>query len=143
MELKEIIRRTTGTISIVINKILDAQEVIRYQNLVREIIVAVEILDFAVKIVMATHPDSEYAPQKVKKFVRYGAGPRGLQSLIRMAKARSLFHGRYHVSTGDLKQVAIPVLRHRIFLNFTGEAEGIEPETLIEEVISHLENEGA
>lgn len=66
MELKEIIRRTTGTISLVINKITDAQEVIRYQNFVREIIVAEEMLDFAVKIVMATHPDSDYAPQMVK-----------------------------------------------------------------------------
>lgn len=142
-ELKEIVKRTTGTVSITLHKIMDAREVIHYQNLAREIVVADEMLDFAVKLIMATHPEGDDAPQMVKNYVRYGAGPRGLQSLIRMAKARSLLHGRYHVSTGDLKQAAFPVLRHRIFLNFTGEAEGIQPEAIIEEVIHHVENEGA
>lgn len=139
-ELKEIVKRTTGTDVIQPQQIMGAEEVIRYQNLAKEIIVADELLDFAIRIVMATHPESEHAPEVVKKYVRYGAGPRGLQSLIRMAKARSLFNGRYHVATGDIKQSALPVLRHRIFLNFDGEAEGIRPDTIIEEVIRHLES---
>lgn len=134
-ELKEIAIRTTGTQTTELNTVLNAKDVLLLQELAREILVADEILDYAVGIISATHPESENAPELVKKYVQFGSGPRGLQGLIQMAKTRALFSGRYHVSVGDLKQVAHPVLRHRLFINFEGEASGITSDAIIEEVL--------
>jgi MoxR-like ATPase len=131
-ELKEIARRTTGTQKIHLNKAAGLKDVIALQELSREILLSDEILDYAVWMVTATHPDSEGAPETVKKHVQYGSGPRGLQSLISMAKARAMCSGRFHVSIGDIKNVAYPVLRHRLILNFEGEAAGISADSIIE-----------
>ncbi|MBT2688525.1 MoxR family ATPase [Bacillus sp. ISL-47] len=135
-ELKEIALRTTGPRSKQLKKVAGLEEVITLQGLSREILVSDEILDYAVWIITATHPESEEAPGIVKNFVQYGSGPRGLQSLINMAKARAMCSGRYHVSVGDLKQVAHPVLRHRLILNFEGEAAGVTADSIIGELIS-------
>lgn len=134
-ELKEIARRTTGVLKTHLNKAAGLNDVIVLQELAREILVSEEILDYAVWLITATHPDSEYAPETVKENVQYGSGPRGLQSLINMAKARALCSGRYNVSIGDLKSVAYPVLRHRLILNFEGEAAGITADSIIEALI--------
>ncbi|USK46121.1 AAA family ATPase [Cytobacillus oceanisediminis] len=131
-ELKEIARRTTGSQKIYLNKAAGLKDVIALQELSREILLSDEILDYAVWMVTATHPDSEGAPETVKKHVQYGSGPRGLQSLISMAKARAMCSGRFHVSIGDIKNVAYPVLRHRLILNFEGEAAGISADSIIE-----------
>ncbi|MBY0157438.1 AAA family ATPase [Cytobacillus oceanisediminis] len=131
-ELKEIARRTTGSQKIHLNKAAGLKDVIALQELSREILLSDEILDYAVWMVTATHPDSEGAPETVKKHVQYGSGPRGLQSLISMAKARAMCSGRFHVSIGDIKNVAYPVLRHRLILNFEGEAAGISADSIIE-----------
>lgn len=131
-ELKEIARRTTGLQKIHLNKAAGLKDVIALQELSREILLSDEILDYAVWMVTATHPDSEGAPETVKKHVQYGSGPRGLQSLISMAKARAMCSGRFHVSIGDIKNVAYPVLRHRLILNFEGEAAGISADSIIE-----------
>lgn len=141
-ELKEIVLKTTGPKDIQLNQVMNVDEVVHLQNLAREILISEEMLDFAVNIVAKTHPEEEDSPEIVKKYVQYGSGPRGLQSLVQMAKTRSLFHGRYHVSTGDLKQVAIPVLRHRLFLNFQGEADGITPDEIISKVIESVQEQG-
>ncbi|MBU8768547.1 AAA family ATPase [Cytobacillus oceanisediminis] len=135
-ELKEIARRTTGTQKIHLNKAAGLKDVIALQELSREILLSDEILDYAVWMVTATHPDSEGAPETVKKHVQYGSGPRGLQSLIRMAKARAMCSGRFHVSIGDIKNVAYPVLRHRLILNFEGEAAGISADSIIEVLLN-------
>lgn len=134
-ELKEIINRTTGTKKIDLRKIVDSTEINHYQQLAKKILVSDEVLQIAVNIISATHPSSEESSEDVKNYVQYGSGPRGLQSMIQMAKARALSQGRYHISTGDLKQVSIPVLRHRIWLNFEGEASGITVEALIKEIV--------
>ncbi|MBU8729338.1 AAA family ATPase [Cytobacillus oceanisediminis] len=131
-ELKEIARRTTGSQKIHLNKAAGLKDVIALQELSREILLSDEILDYAVWMVTATHPDSEGAPETVKKHVQYGSGPRGIQSLISMAKARAMCSGRFHVSIGDIKNVAYPVLRHRLILNFEGEAAGISADSIIE-----------
>lgn len=131
-ELKEIARRTTGSQKIHLNKAAGLKDVIALQELSREILLSDEILDYAVWMVTATHPDSEGAPETVKKHVQYGSGPRGLQSLISMAKARAMCSGRFHVSIGDIKNVAYPVLRLRLILNFEGEAAGISADSIIE-----------
>ncbi|MCS0673044.1 MoxR family ATPase [Cytobacillus firmus] len=135
-ELKEIARRTTGTQKTHLNKAAGLEDVIALQELSREILLSDEILDYAVWMVTATHPDSEGAPETVKKHVQYGSGPRGLQSLISMAKARAMCSGRFHVSIGDIKNVAYPVLRHRLILNFEGEAAGISADSIIEALLN-------
>jgi MoxR-like ATPase len=137
-ELKQIIQHTTGLDTPKVGKILDGNSIQAFQRLATEILVSDEMLDFAVNLIMATHPDQEQSTDSVKKFVRYGSGPRGLQALIRIAKVRALSLGRFHVSKGDIKQAAKPVLRHRLFLNFEGEATGITSDEVIDEILSTI-----
>ena len=134
-ELKEIVIRTTGLETVKLQKIATLEDVLFLQKLAREILVSNEMLDYTVGIISATHPDLEDAPEIVKQYVQYGSGPRGLQSLIRMAKARALCLGRYHVSIGDLKHVTRPVLRHRLIVNFEGDANGITADTIIDHLL--------
>ncbi|MGM0845632.1 MAG: AAA family ATPase [Bacillota bacterium] len=142
-ELKEIALRTTGIQEIMLNKQVDAEYILQTQNLAKEIILADHILDYAVSLIMATSPEQESSPEMVKKNVRYGSGPRGLQSLIKVARVRALFSGRYHVSVGDLKAAALPVLRHRVFLNFEGEASGISQDEIIQQVLASIDKAGS
>lgn len=142
-ELKEIVLRTTGTKEVVLKKILTGDQVVALQQLGKEILVSDDLLTFAVSVIAATHPNSEEAPESVRKYVQYGSGPRGLQSFIQMAKTRALFAGRYHVSVGDMKQVALPVLRHRLLLNFEGEANGVTTDQIIQDVIEAVQHQGA
>lgn len=133
-ELAQIVRRTTGIEDIRLEKQMDTVELLAAQQLAKEVLIADDILMVAVDIIQSTDP-GQTGFEDVKQFVQYGSGPRGLQSLIRMAKARALTAGRYHVSIGDLKYVAKPVLRHRLLLNYEGEAEGADIDSLIGEVL--------
>lgn len=137
-ELAEISRRTTGVENIELEKKMDANELVEAQQLVKSIMIAEDILMVAVDIIQDTNP-LESSITAIQEFVQYGSGPRGLQSLIRLAKARALVEGRFHVSIGDLKHVAKPVLRHRLLLNYEGEATGQEVDELISQI---LENAG-
>lgn len=138
-ELKQIIKRTTGTEKVFLEKKLSQRELLTIQALVKEIVVTDEMIDFAIELIDATHPDCEKTTGGIKQYVEYGSGPRGLQNVILMAKARALTHGRYHVSTGDIKQVAPLVLRHRIILNFEGEATNVHTDDLIRELIDFVQ----
>ena len=129
-ELAEIVRRTTGAGIIELEKKMDTEALITAQQLTKEVIIADDILMVAVDIIQNTNPQ-QTAIEEIKQFVQYGSGPRGLQSLIRLAKARALMDGRYHVAIGDLKHVAKPVLRHRLLLNYEGEAEEKDTDGLI------------
>jgi MoxR-like ATPase len=142
-ELKEIAVRTTGVQSTILEKVATIEEVLQLQQLAKEILVSEEMLNFAVEVISATHPDSEDAPEMVKQYVQFGSGPRGLQSLIQMAKARAMCLGRYHVSMGDIKQLALPVLRHRILLNFEGEANGVSVDDIITNILDAKSGQGA
>lgn len=133
-ELAEISRRTTGSLSITLNKKMDTQSLLEAQGMVKSVLIAEDILMVAVDIIQNTHPDASEI-DGVQQFIQYGSGPRGLQSLIKLAKARALMEGRYHVSIGDLKHVAKPVLRHRLLLNYEGEAEGKTTDGLIEAIL--------
>ncbi|MFD1031138.1 AAA family ATPase [Metaplanococcus flavidus] len=133
-ELAKIVRRTTGIEEIRLEKIMNAEQLIAAQQLAKEVLIADDILMVAVDIIQHTDP-ARSDIEDVKRFVQYGSGPRGLQSLIRTAKARALSEGRYHVSIGDLKYVARPVLRHRLLLNYEGEAEGADIDALIGQVL--------
>lgn len=135
-ELAEISRRTTGAQTISLSKKMNTEGLIEAQQMVKEVLMADDILMVAVDIIQNTHPEhSEH--EAIQQFVQYGSGPRGLQSLIRLAKARALMEGRYHVSIGDLKYVATPVLRHRMLLNYEAEAMGKEADELIDLVLSN------
>lgn len=137
-ELKEIAIRTTSGTDFKLERVVDGQFLLDVQELTNDVLVADSIMDYAVSLVMNTHPDEEGAPAIVRQNVRYGSGPRGLQGLIKVAKTRALMAGRANVSIGDIKQVAVPVLRHRVFLNFEGEASGIVTDNIILEVIDGL-----
>jgi MoxR-like ATPase len=138
-ELKEIVHKTTSSSSDQLEKVCDGAFIREVQSQARDILIADSVLDYAVSLIMASHPDDEKAPEWVKAYVRYGSGPRGLQSLILTAKVKALLDGRYNVSTADLNNMAKPVLRHRIFLNFEGEASGILTDSLIDDMIEAVQ----
>jgi MoxR-like ATPase len=134
-ELNAIIDRTTQVRTVAVDRIMTGPAVLGFRDLIREVPIATHVRDLASSIVMATHPQWGQAPEVTRRFVRYGASPRGAQALVLGAKVRALADGRYNVSADDLKQLAAPALRHRVILNFEGEAEGIDVDTLIEQVV--------
>jgi len=134
-ELESIIDRTTGATDAHAASVLDGPTVIEMRDLAREVIIADHVKEFALKCVLATHPDSEYATDMTKRYIRYGSSPRGAQAIVIAAKVRALLDARLNVSFDDIKRVAKQSLRHRIIRNFEGEAERIEPDLIIEDVI--------
>jgi MoxR-like ATPase len=134
-ELNAIIDRTTQVRSVAVNRVMNGPTVVAFRELVREVPIASHVRDLASAIVMATHPQWEHAPSVTRRFVRYGASPRGAQALVLAAKVKALSEGRYNVSVDDLKQLAAPALRHRVILNFEGEAEGVDVDTLVEQIV--------
>jgi len=142
-ELGVILDRTTANEIPKASKILDSERVIEMRWLIREVTVASHVKDYAVRIVFATRPESELAPEIVKKYVRYGSSPRGAQALILGAKVRALLDGRYNVAFEDIFQVAHPALRHRMILNFEGEAEGIDADDIIHTILEEVKSSHA
>src|SRR5690606_23187545 len=123
-ELSLIVDRTTGAAMPAVEPVLSAPDVMELRSLVRSIVMASHVKDYAIRMILATHPDNPQAPAMGRRYVRHGASPRGLQALVLTAKALALFAGRINVSFDDLAAAAAPALRHRILLNFEGEAEG-------------------
>jgi MoxR-like ATPase len=138
-ELNSIIDRTTQSRPATVHRILSGPDVLSFRELIREVPIASHVRDFASAIIMATHPQWEQASDVARRFVRYGASPRGAQALVLGAKVRALAEGRYNVSIDDIKALAVPALRHRVILNFEGEAEGIDTDTLISRVVTDTE----
>jgi MoxR-like ATPase len=134
-ELSQIIDRTTGAPMPAVEAVLSAGELMELRELVRSVVIADHVKDYAIRMVLATHPGNAEATPMVRRYVRHGASPRGLLGVVLTAKALALFAGRINVSFEDLAAAAPPALRHRILLNFAGEAEGIDIEDLIAEVI--------
>ncbi|GAW91879.1 ATPase [Calderihabitans maritimus] len=130
-ELVEIMNRTTGIEKPVASTVATGEEILAMEKLAREVPAAPHVTDYAVRLIMATHPERPEAPEGVKKYVRYGASPRGLQALMLSARVHALMEGRYNVAFDDLRYVAYPALRHRVFLNFEGQAEGYTPDRII------------
>lgn len=136
-ELKAIVLKTTSGTSEQVEKVATGQEISEIQRAAQEILMAESVLNYAVRLLLATHPGENAIPS-VKQYVRNGAGPRGVQAMVSLAKVRALLAGRYNVAFEDIAAVALPALRHRIFLNFEGEANGIQPDQIIREIISSL-----
>ncbi|MFP4016763.1 MAG: AAA family ATPase [Halanaerobiales bacterium] len=138
-ELKEIIKRTTVNKLVDVSTTIDSDQLQRIQYLVRDIPIATEVMEYAVRLVMASQPQGGTESESVKKYVRYGSSPRGAQALILAAKARAFLHNRYNVSYRDIKAVALPSLRHRLLLNFEGEASGVDVDSIITDLVNQLE----
>ncbi|HEY1586612.1 MAG TPA: MoxR family ATPase [Polyangia bacterium] len=132
-----ILDRTTGRQEVRAEKVLAAERLLQLRELVRDVPIARPVQDFAVRVVEGTHStDKPGVPPLAKKYVRYGASPRGAQAILLAAKIKALLDGRFAVSTDDIRAVAAPCLRHRLILNFEGEAEGIDPDTIIDSILS-------
>lgn len=138
-ELREIVNRTTGTAEHQPQSIMSGEEILAINRLAREVPVADKVLDYALKLLVATHPDSPQALAPVKKYVQVGASPRGIQSIILAARVAALLGGRFNVSFADVERVAVPALRHRLFLNFEALGSGISADTIIGEIIAGTE----
>ncbi|MDH7602069.1 MAG: MoxR family ATPase [Armatimonadota bacterium] len=140
-ELAQIVDRTTGTLEPRAARVLDASAVLEMRRTAREVVIADHVKEFALRVVLATHPGSEFSTDLVNRYVRYGSSPRGAQALIAAAKTLALLDGRLNVSFDDIKQVAKPALRHRIILNFEGEAERINTDAIIEDILERAKAE--
>jgi MoxR-like ATPase len=134
-ELVEIIERTTAADLPQVAVVAAQADVVQMRRLAREVEVASHVKAYAARLVQATHPDSPAAPALVRRVVRYGSSPRGAQGMILAAKVRALIAGRANVSFADVNALALPVLRHRIILNFEGEAEGVQPDGIVAAVL--------
>jgi MoxR-like ATPase len=140
-ELHAILDRTTGTGRTPLEPVLSRQDVLAMQALVREVPVAKDVQDYAIRVLEATHPTCADAPDLVRKYVRFGGSPRGAQALLLAAKIRALFEGRFAASVDDVRAVALPALRHRVLLNFEGEAEGVKPDAMIAQILACVPEE--
>jgi MoxR-like ATPase len=137
-QLSTIIERTTQRDMPEPAKVMDGPEILQWQNLIREVILAKHVQDYIVRLVLATHPQGPLAQPIANQFIRWGASPRAAQSLTLAAKVRALLDGRYNVSFEDVRRVYLPALRHRIIVNFEAQAEGIEPDRILLELLEKV-----
>ena len=137
-ELDLVMERTTRREMPGVDKVCDGAQISRLEQSVRDILVAEDVRRYALRIVLGTHPESEDAPELTKKYVRYGSSPRGAQALILGGKVRAILDGRYNVAREDIQAVALPSLRHRLILSFEGEAEGIDPDGIIQHLLNEI-----
>jgi len=133
--LHTILDRTTTDHKPTPQVVISKARIMEMRDLVLKVPLAHQIRDYAVRVVLATHPENQEATPLSKQFMRYGASPRGLQAIILAAKIRALLEGRYAVAIDDIRHVAAPALRHRLILNFEGEAEGVQADTIIAEIL--------
>lgn len=138
-ELSAIVDRTTGEKTATVRPVLDGPTILQWRQLARAVPIAPNVQEFALRLILGTHPTNDAAPSMVKQFVRFGSSPRGAQALILASKIRALTKGRYNVAIEDIVEIAKPALRHRILLNFEGQAEGIAPDSIIDELIAHTQ----
>lgn len=138
-EEKEIVLTTTSAYKPDIKPVLTGDEVLKLQQIVRKVPIADSMVDYAVELSLNTRPTNSDAPDFIKDWVDWGAGPRASQYLVLGAKARAIMHGRYHVSYDDIREVAKPVLRHRILTNFNAEADGISSLDIITRLLEEVE----
>jgi MoxR-like ATPase len=136
--LETILDRTTESAKPQATAVLTGERVLAMSAIARKIPIADQVRRYGIALVVATHPDHEMAAEPTKKYVRYGSSPRGLQALILGAKIRAILDSRFHVAREDLRDSALPVLRHRILLNFEGQAEGISADDVIAKIIQKI-----
>tara|TARA_Y100001968_G_scaffold202991_1_gene186351 strand:- start:132 stop:1133 length:1002 start_codon:yes stop_codon:yes gene_type:complete len=137
-ELSEVISRTTEGGSVEVNKVVDGNVLIELQGLVHQVPVASHVKDYAVRLILATHPGTDTALAITNQFLRFGSSPRGAQALLLGAKVHALIDGRFNVSFDDIDFVAKPALRHRLIVNFEGEAEGVSTDDILDSILTDV-----
>lgn len=114
---------------------MDGSEIVKWQSLVREVILAPHVQDYIARLVLATHPEGPFATPETNQYLRWGASPRGAQTMALASKLSALLSGRYNVSFEDIRRVFVPAMRHRVILNFEAEAEGVSPDTVLKGIL--------
>ncbi|MEZ6049091.1 MAG: MoxR family ATPase [Planctomycetaceae bacterium] len=140
-ELNEIVTRTILRSKVELEKKLDSERIIELRGILDKVVVADPMRDYAVRLVLATHPETEFANNDIQQFIRWGASPRAAQSLIRAARVRALSQGRVHVSYEDIRYFGVEVLQHRALLNYDGQAENVAVGSLISSTMEQLPEE--
>ena len=138
-DLLTIVERTTQQDDLTASHVLGKTEILEMREIARAVPVAQPVMQYAIAITLATHPESSEGHGLAKKYVRFGASPRGVQSLILGAKVNALLNDRFYVSANDIKAVALPALRHRVLINFEAEAEKVDPDHILEEIVRVVE----
>jgi MoxR-like ATPase len=139
-ELEAILDRTTEAADPRAEPVFDGKRIVELSRLARQIPIADELRRYGISLVLATHPESELAPEVTRRYVRYGSSPRGAQALILAAKIRAILDRRYHVAREDIQAVVRPALRHRLILNFEGQAENVQADDIIDTIIESVES---
>jgi MoxR-like ATPase len=137
-QLATIVERTTRGQRVEAEQVMDGAEITKWQQLIREVILADHVQDFLVRCTLATHPEGTYAAEITNKYIRWGSSPRGAQTLALASKVRALLDGRYNVSFEDVRRVYLPSMRHRVVLNFEAQAESIEPDHVLLDVLENV-----
>ncbi|RPI79980.1 MAG: MoxR family ATPase [Desulfobacteraceae bacterium] len=140
-ELGEILEKTTEHYQPELQTVLHAEQILEMKKMVKQVPIASHVKEYAIRIILATHPANEWAADKTKQFVRYGASPRAVQALVMAGKVLALLKGRYNVAFEDIREAAKPTLRHRIIMNLKGEAEGIDVDDIVEEILVKVTGE--
>jgi MoxR-like ATPase len=136
-ELRQILDKTTENYQYELDRVIEADSILKMKSLVKKVPIASHVKDYAIRLVLSSHPDNVHATERIKQYVLFGASPRGVQSLILAGKASALIDGRYNVAREDIRQVAKPALGHRIALNIRGETEGVDVDELVDGIIAH------
>lgn len=137
-ELSTILDRTTKGITATVNPVMDGAEIIQWQGLIRQVIMADHIRDYIVRLTLATHPDGPYATPITNQYLRWGASPRAAQTMALASKVRALLEGRFNVSFEDVRRVCLPAMRHRVVVNFEAQAEGISADQVVLEILDQV-----
>src|SRR5262245_4582250 len=137
-ELNTIIDRTTKGVNLAADKVMDGAEIVEWQQLVREVILAPHVQDYIARLTLATHPNGPYALPVTNQYLRWGSSPRGAQTLALAAEVRALLSGGYNVSFEEVRRVFLPAMRHRVILNFEAEAESVDPDKVLLEILSKV-----
>jgi len=137
-DIHEILDRTTQEEEPTVQKVWDREKILHLGQIALAVPISERVQDYAIRIVMATQPTTEFAHELTKRYVNYGASPRGSQALVVGAKIRALLNGRREVAYEDVRSVVLPALRHRVILNFEGEAERIEADTILQAIIESV-----
>jgi MoxR-like ATPase len=137
-ELHTIVERTTRGITIEPQQVMDGSEILQWQKLIRDVILAQHVQDYIVRLVLATHPQGPFALPITNQYLRWGASPRGAQALALAAKVRALLDGRFNVSFEDVRRVYLPALRHRVILNFEAQAESLDTDHVLLDILEKL-----
>ncbi len=141
-ELATIVDRTTRGVSVQPEKVMDGHEILKWQKLIRDVILAQHVQDYIVRLTLATHPDGPFALPITNQYLRWGSSPRGAQTLALAAKVRALLEGRYNVSFEDVRRVYLPAMRHRVIPNFEAQAEGVDTDQILLDILERLPEKG-